>query len=254
MQQQSCRAEPKGPIRSIVLQLQGKSPRTKSGDVSVITVFFLIFLAAMAGLIKPYIKRSKRWHFGVAAFVAFFLFMGQTGKELRGDFAADASTKKTVPVASSTMSDSDTPSQPASSWEYSDHKDEMRGTSSRLAQVDSANIVNLDFPYGEVHGQLWIRERSEDGLNAAFEVEKGQVLCNDLEDSHVSVKFDDGPVQKFGCSGTADGSSNVAFINNAHRFLAELKKSKRAIVEAEFFEQGRKQFTFDTAGLNWKSN
>lgn len=128
----------------------------------------------------------------------------------------------------------------------------MRGTPTTEAKVVSDNTVNLEFPYGEVHGQLWVRKRAEDGLNVAFEVEQGQILCNDFGNSHVSIKFDDGPVQKFHCSGTSDGSSNVAFIDDARRVLSHLRKSKRAIVEAEFYEQGRKQFTFDTAGLNWK--
>ena len=128
----------------------------------------------------------------------------------------------------------------------------MRGTSSKVAQITSDNVVDLDFPYGEVHGQLWVRQRHEDGLNVAFEVEKGQVLCNSFTESYVSIKFDDRPIQKFRCTDASDGSSNVAFLSNEHSVLAELKKSKRAIVEAEFFQQGRKQFTFDTAGLNWK--
>lgn len=112
--------------------------------------------------------------------------------------------------------------------------------------------MDLQFPYGEVHGQLWVRKRGGKGLDAAFEVEKGQVLCHSFGDSVVSIKFDEGPIQKFRCTDASDGSNNVAFLLPAGRFLSEVKRSKRAIVEAEFFQQGRQQFTFDTAGLNWK--
>lgn len=219
-------------------------------------LFVLIFFAAVAGIIKPYIGGSKRSHFALGALVAFVLVAvtapsSPKPKDRVGATPADAATPGATPASASTDNGA-VPAQPASNWEYSDQKDEMRGTSSKLAQVKSDNTVDLEFPYGETHGQIWIRQRAEDGLSVAFEVESGQVLCNDFGDSHVSIKFDDGPVQKFRCSGTSDGSNNVAFIDDARRALADLKKSKRAIVEAEFFEQGRKQFKFETAGLDWK--
>ena len=34
-------------------------------------LFTLIFLAAIVGTLKPYVKGSKRWHFGLAAFISF---------------------------------------------------------------------------------------------------------------------------------------------------------------------------------------
>ena len=140
----------------------------------------------------------------------------------------------------------------ASKWDYSESKDEMRGTTTKLASISSENVVDLEFPYGEVHGQLWIRRRPEDGLNIAFEVDKGQVLCHTFSDGYVSMKFDDGPVQRFRCTGSSDGSSETAFILDESRALAALKRAKRTIVEAEFFQQGRQQFIFETAGLEWK--
>lgn len=51
----------------------------------------------------------------------------------------------------------------------------------------------------------------------------------------------------------ADGSNDTVFLSGGtSRALAGLKKAKRAIVEAEFFQRGRQQFVFETAGLNWK--
>jgi hypothetical protein len=216
----------------------------------------LLFLAAIVGVFKPYINGVKRAYFGGAAAAAFIL-VGVTApstpanKAKVATTAADAATSQTNATAGAT-SDTSADAAPESKWDYQNDKDEMRGTSSKIAQITSDNVVDLDFPYGEVRGQLWIRQRPEDGLNVAFEVEKGQILCNNFTDSYVSVKFDDGPIQKFRCTDASDGSNNVAFLGNERRILSELKKSKRAIVEAEFFQEGRKQFTFDTAGLVWK--
>ena len=143
-------------------------------------------------------------------------------------------------------------SQAASKWDYSESRDEMRGTTTKFASIQSENSVDLKFPYGDVHGELWIRRRPEDGLNVAFDVEKGQVLCHSYSDDYVSMKFDDGPILKFRCSSSSDGSSETAFIDDEGRALSALKKAKRTIIEAEFYQQGRQQFVFDTAGLNWK--
>lgn len=218
------------------------------GASGVSYVFVLLFFAAVAGIFKPYINGIKRSHFAIAAVVCFILVAITAPSTTTSD-------KQTAATSSSTNGNSVAPTaeaQPSSKWDYSESKDQMRGTTAKLASLQSENIVDLDFPYGEVHGQLWIRRRPEDGLNVAFEVEKGQVLCNSYSDDYVSMKFDDGPVQRFRCTGSSDGSSETAFLTDEPRVLAALKRAKRTIVEAEFFQKGRQQFVFDTAGLEWK--
>ena len=211
-------------------------------------VFVLLFFAAVVGVFRPYISGVKRSHFAIAAVVAFVLV---------GVFAPSSATKVKQADATGSQPDANSTAptsepQVSSKWDYSESKDEMRGTTARTASLQSENTVDLDFPYGEVHGQLWIRRRPEDGLNVAFAVDKGQVLCNSYSDDYVSMKFDDGPVQKFRCTGSSDGSSETAFLTDEPRAVAALRRAKRTIVEAEFFQQGRQQFVFDTAGLDWK--
>ena len=137
-------------------------------------------------------------------------------------------------------------------WTYNEQKDEMRGTVTKTARVTSSNEVNLQFPYGTVSGYIEVRKRPSDGLNVMFLVDEGQILCDSFSDGHVSVKFDDQPIKRYGCDGASDGSSDIAFLSNETGFLASLKKSKKVIIEAEFYQQGNQQFVFDTAGLDWK--
>ena len=205
-------------------------------------VFVILFLAAAVGVFKPYIKGLKRSYFAIAAVVALIL-VGITAPPTTPGTGGKAVASGTGPAASglntAASEVSGASSDTAFKWEYQNDKDQMRGTSTQLAQVTSDNTVDLDFPYGEVHGQLWLRRRAEDGLNVAFEAEKGQVLCHSFGNSYVSIKFDEGPIRKFRCTGSSDGSSNVAFLNDARGVLAGLKRSKRAVVEAEFFQGGR---------------
>jgi hypothetical protein len=199
----------------------------------------ILLLAALIGILKPYLKNWTRWHFvaavGVLAIineVAFPVHIEGTPVTKIGEPAAksDASTK----------------------WSYADGSDKMRGTTEHQALITSDNQVNLDFPYGVQGGKLEIRRRSKDGLDVMFYVDKGQILCSRFQHSFISAKFDDGPIVKYGCSGASDGSDDVAFILGAPSFVSHLKNAKSVIIEAEFFQKGRQQFTFGTKGLIWK--
>ena len=63
---------------------------------------------------------------------------------------------------------------------------------------------------------------------------------------------DEGPVQKFTCSETSDGKSDVIFLHPAGRFLSKLKAAKSVTVEAEFYQEGTRQFNFTSRGVKWE--
>ncbi|MDV2687636.1 hypothetical protein RYX56_25130, partial [Alkalihalophilus lindianensis] len=79
------------------------------------------------------------------------------------------------------------------------------GTTAKYASVVSENELDFEFPYGRGNSTtLTIRRDGE--LDAFLVIEKGQFLCNGFSDSsYVSVKFDDGPIQRFNCTDTSDG-------------------------------------------------
>lgn len=218
------------------------------------TLFVLVFLAAIAGVFKPYINGIERKHFGIAAAVAFGLIAITAPKPDNVATASDPSNKASAPKAQIASADSAPPAPSSTStshWEYSESRDEMRNAETKNASVRSENTVKFDFPYGETGATLWVRKDPKFGLDVAFQVDSGQVLCHSFGDSKVWVKFDDKPIQTFTCTGTSDGSSETAFFTNGSRALAELRKAKRTIVEAEFYQEGRQQFIFDTQGLIW---
>ena len=220
----------------------------------MVGLFSILFLAAVVGIFKPFIKGMKRSHFAGLA-VVFFIAVGVSAPKIDPAGKKAASTPPPAATASPGAAPAETtPAEAAapSKWQYSEDKDQMRGTVSRFAVVESENEVDLDFPYGSVRGTITIRQRPEDGLNIMFSVEKGQILCHAFGDSIVSVKFDDKPVQKFRCTGSSDGSSEMAFLQSGARALSGMKGAKRTTIEAEFFQKGRQQFVFDTSGLAWK--
>ena len=140
-------------------------------------------------------------------------------------------------------------------WDYSQMTDAMRGTMMRFASVTSENSLYFDFPYsGGATGTLQLRYRPDDGVAVMLEVSKGQFMCGGFGDGDVSAKFDDGPVEHYSCAEASDGSTNILFIRGEKRFVNHLRKSKMVVIEAEFFQAGRQQLVFDTAGLKLCGN
>jgi hypothetical protein len=141
--------------------------------------------------------------------------------------------------------------QPESKWVYRTTTDEMRGTTSKFASIESENWLSFGFPYSGGAARLLIRQRPQDGLSVILTVQ-GQFLCNSFSNDTVAVKFDDGPIRLFGCSEPTDGSTGQLFINSERSFVERLKKSKKLVIEAQFYQEGPKQMTFDVSGLSWK--
>lgn len=221
------------------------------------TLLVIIFLATLTGIFKPYIKDAKRWHFGLAAFVTFVLIGVTADPQPKGSTTSD--------IREENMPSTDGPSpalpkevvkdvavEPTGDWIYSEDKDEMRGAVTRYAQLDATNTIDLDFPYGEQRGKILVRQSPKFGFDILVGVRSGQIMCNSYSNSHINVKFDDGAIQRFGCNDASDGSNNMVFIEGAKGFLAQLKKSKKAVIETEFFQNGMQQMTFNTANLKWE--
>ncbi|AJA08850.1 Putative membrane protein [Sphingopyxis fribergensis] len=216
-------------------------------------LFVIVFIAALVGVFKPYINGAKRWQFGLGAFVAFILIgafaePSSQSNNVAGDATANSSdpTGKAPAVATAVAN------EPESAWSYSSEKDEMRGAESHYAELDATNTINLDFPYGEQRGRILVRQSAQFGFDILVGVPSGQIMCNSFSNSHINVKFDEGPIQRYGCTDASDGTSDMIFIQGSKGFLSKLKKSKKAVVEAEFFQNGMQQMTFNTANLNWE--
>lgn len=129
----------------------------------------------------------------------------------------------------------------------------MRKRTDEFASLSSENEQDFSFPYaGGSHLNLQLQKFRKPETEVLLRLEKGQFICHSFTGGSVSVRFDDGPIRKFACSDTADADTSTIFLSPAGSFLAALKKSSTVTIEAEFFQEGVRQFTFDTRGLKWK--
>lgn len=232
-------------------------------------IALLAFVAALIGVVKPYIPNTKRWHFGIAAFLSFVAVGAFAPPQNSGGNSATAAqpevdtsaAEKVVNDAANeafaVVNGADTGKttevpDAASKWNYSEKKDEMRGGVSKFAELEAENTIDLDFPYGEQRGLILVRKSTQYGFDILVGVRNGQILCNSFQNTRINVKFDDGPIQKFGCTDASDGTNNMVFISESKLFLSKLKGSKRVIVEAEFFQNGNQQMMFQSENLKWE--
>jgi hypothetical protein len=141
---------------------------------------------------------------------------------------------------------------PSSTWSYRTDSDKMDGSKSFFAQLYSTNQLEFAFPYnGGSSGVITIRKRN--GKNEVIlDITKGQFLDNISDDRYVRMKFDSQKLFSVSYSGTTDYRSTEIFLNSPSLIISKLKKSKKLLLDIEFYEAGRQQFEFDVANLVWE--
>lgn len=152
----------------------------------------------------------------------------------------------------STIETNQTPKE-IENWVYKASKDEMRGIESKFASTISTTTVDFDFPYnGGSKLLLTLRKRGSE-VDVMLNISKGQFLCG-ISSCEAAFKFDDGPVQSITMSEPESHSSDLLFVaydKTESKIISQLRNSKKLVIEVPFYQEGKKQFTFDVSGLKW---
>lgn len=150
----------------------------------------------------------------------------------------------------------------AGEWHVSYFEDEMRGTATKVLALPSQNQREFNFPYaGGSTMTLVLRSDKttlKDGQKptdlkmseAMVFIDKGQFTCQSYNQCYVSVKFDGNPVEKFNVLKAQDHSSDSFFIENSKKFIKQVANSKKAIIEANFYNEGLVQFKFSLTDID----
>jgi len=136
-------------------------------------------------------------------------------------------------------------------WVYGKPTDNATGKKYRTANVSSENSLYLSSPYdGEQSAYLRLRTHPRYGFDVYVQIEKGQILCDDYNNTNVLVRFDDGPAVPYSCGEPADYSSNLVFIRGGEQFEAAMKKAKMAHITLNLYQEGSKTLTFKVKGYD----
>jgi len=160
-------------------------------------------------------------------------------------------TKSTTATTTTTTTKSTAAVDSSKIWTYLADTDKMTSKLTYQATVTSLNKLNFDAPYeGGSTAAAIIRNKA--GKNEIIlSIDKGQFICDVSDGCAINVRFDNDPAIKFQGSEPSDGSSTVLFIEAPKKFIADVKKAKKMIVQAEFYESGLKEMEFNVDGLKW---
>lgn len=135
-------------------------------------------------------------------------------------------------------------------WSISEQKDELRGTTDKFASVTSENSVSFDFPYCcDSRLQITVRKTAQYGQDVIFQISDGQFVCG-IYDCTGMISIDGKPEQ-LSLNNPADHDPKVLFAKYPDAIIKKLKSSSKVIVELPFYQEGNRQFTFETRNLEW---
>lgn len=161
-----------------------------------------------------------------------------------GDLPASALAAIAVAPAASAATVS------TSEWHYQSKKDDMRGTVSRGAFVESNSVSPGGFYNEDTRLHLVLHKEGNQTDAYIHVLPHGQLWCQ-YEACTVTVKFDGERPSAWSMLHAEAGNADTLFFSRSAAFIAKLKKSQSVIVEVTFYDQGRFQFKFPTSGLKW---
>lgn len=169
-------------------------------------------------------------------------------KAVRKACIEDRDTSNGSPSESTNKVSVDT--APIVNWEYTEHKNEMRGTTTKIAETKSTNTIDLDFPYaGKQHGWISVLVDSE-GESVHFFIKRGQIVCSDgsaYNKCSVLIKFDDSESVLFHAELLGDKGNHVIFTDDD--FLQRVQAAKKVKIQIPFFQNGNRVFNFNVGNL-----
>ena len=139
---------------------------------------------------------------------------------------------------------------PKVGWTYSQNEDKMTSGVSYFAEAQAKELLQFEFPYdGGSTATLMIRNKEGDN-DVMLNVSKGQFITH-YDGSTIRARFDNDSPVRYNISEPSDGSSDLVFINAEKDFISKLKKAKKLILEAEFYNAGLRQMEFDVSDFKW---
>lgn len=167
--------------------------------------------------------------------------------------ACSPNEKRNEPTTQDTVGEkaetpTETPKEKISKWFYSEKVDKMTSEVKKFAWINANELLHFDFPYdGGSTATLTIRKANND-IDIYISVSKGQ-FTSTYDNQFVTVRFDDNPPQKIKYLEPADHSSDLIFLTQEKEILKNIKKSKKMLVEAMFFNEGNRVMEFNIENL-----
>ena len=183
--------------------------------------------------------------------IIFVVLLGVFGSYV-GDRNQGTNPTTTAPASQGTTHPPRAPSDTHASWRYSTQPDKIHNKTTVFDQLESDNSIDYGFPYGTQSMLLTVRKAPSDGTTVYVSIKKGQLICDISDGCPIEVRFDSSPPMTFTGRTPSDYSSDTLFLIPAQKFIANLRKSKRTVIEVVFYQHGAVQYEFNTDGFHWE--
>jgi len=151
--------------------------------------------------------------------------------------------------ANGPVSPGSTPAK-STTWTYENRVESADEPTTHRASLTSPTRLQFGFPYaGGSTVRLGLRERNNDAL-VSLHVSNG-AFNKSFQGGSVQIRFDGGPPVTYRYEAAENGSATVIFLDQPDAITRKLKSSRTTVVSLDFYNQGKRQLTFRTAGLRW---
>lgn len=177
----------------------------------------------------------------------------RSGDEAEPGTAAPAAAGEPAPTPEETAAREEERARDelARKWSYAELSDEMTGRTARTASIRSENTVDFAFPYGgDQHATLMLRTHPSHGEDVILSIERGQLLCQQIDRCRLRVRFDDGEPQNWTARPPADHSTTHLFLDSHDRFVDRLRRAQVVRLQPEVYQEGSPVFEFRVGGYD----
>lgn len=138
----------------------------------------------------------------------------------------------------------------STTWTYENRVEAAGESVTHRASLTSPTRLEFGFPYaGGSTVRLGLRERNGDAL-VSLHVTNG-AFNRSFQEGSVRIRFDGRSPVTYRYAPAQNGSATVIFLDQPDAIIRQLKSSRTAVVNLDFYNQGNRQFTFNTATLRW---
>lgn len=213
------------------------------------TVASIWFIIRPSPALPIFATRGRAIATGAAIFIGLPIIGAATGITNMAPSATKTASTATVDSGAAADGNSQAPAAPTSSWTYNEDKDQMRGTTVKYAQVQSSEKFPNSIGVGDEQSTVLEVQNQAKGYDVDIINPNLQFTCSTLVTKQLAVKFDDGPIEHYNCTGSVGDKFGLAFLTKGDGFVSKLRTAKRVMVEAEVFQRGNVQMSFNVAGF-----
>jgi hypothetical protein len=136
-------------------------------------------------------------------------------------------------------------------WLYTEREDKMTSKSMYFAKIEADELLQFKSPYdGGATATFVIRYNGEGFGNIYLTISQGQFMTHS-SGTYYRVRFDESEAKSYKVSTPSDGSSTLVFFSY-YDLLDKIKKSKKMLIQAEFYQEGLRTMEFNISNLKWE--